>query len=196
MINDLDGIVDTSIKFNKMKTWTKTIRKLEQKRSFEKQNLRMSKDYSNLGCTDKFTLIKKSLCEINSLTVRIKNLHNILKKAWNSLGYEDKCRYRYWINKEPFPTDLFNQWKNSKSKLRFDEWLDPKTNDPKKVIEEFDDKLTVIGNADFNTAQNSTELKVEMRLTRREAEKIANKIIHFLAISDAAELILDLHDED
>ena len=59
-----------------------------------------------------------------------------------------------------------------------------------------DDKLTVIGKADFDAAPNSTELKVEMRLTRAEAEKIANKIIHFLATSDAEELILDLNDED
>lgn len=183
--------------FKKMKRWTKTMRKLEGERSWHKQNLRMTK-YDNISCNEHIYLVKREAGMINRRSARIANLRHLHNDAWRRLSYEDRCRYRFWIANEPFPNDLYEQWeKTGPKRVSFYDWLKKPDHaaELKKVIEEFDDKLTVIGKADFDAAP-STELKVEMHLTRAEAEKIANKIIHFLATSDADELILDLHDED
>jgi len=184
--------------FAKMKRWTKTMHKLEGERSWHKQNLRMSK-FNNVSCSEHIRIVQREADSINCRSVRIMNLRHLHNEAWFNLTYEDRCRYRFWIAKEPFPNDLYEQWeKTGPKRVSFCDWLKEPNHaaELKKVIEEFDDKLTVIGKADFDTAPNSTELKVEMHLTRAEAEKIANKIIHFLATSDADELTLDLHDED
>jgi alpha-amylase/alpha-mannosidase (GH57 family) len=183
--------------FKKMKRWTKTMRKLEGERSWHKQNLRMTK-YDNISCNEHIYLVKREAGMINRRSARIANLRHLHNDAWRRLSYEDRCRYRFWIANEPFPNDLYEQWEKTGPKSSFFDWLEKPdhASEMKKVIEEYDDKLIVIGHSDGTKFTPSTELKVEMRLTRREAEKIANKIIHFLAISDAAELILDLHDED
>lgn len=184
--------------FNKMKRWTKTMRKLEGERSWHKQNLRLSK-YDNISCNEHINFVQREAGSINRRSARIANLRHLHNDAWRRLSYEDRCRYRFWVANEPFPNDLYEQWeKTGPKRVSFHDWLKEPNHaaESKKVIEEFDDKLTVIGKADFEAAPNSTELKVEMHLTRREAEKIANKIIHFLASSTAAEIILDLHDED
>lgn len=184
--------------FKKMKRWTHTMRKLEGERSWHKQNLRMSK-FDNLSCNEHINFVQHEADQINRRSARIANLRHLHNDAWRRLSYEDRCRYRFWVANEPFPNDLYEQWEKTGPKgVSFHDWLKEPNHaaEMKKVIEEFDDKLTVIGKADFEAAPNSSELKVEMRLTRREAEKIANKIIHFLASSDGDELILDLHDED
>ena len=184
--------------FKRMKRWTESMHRLEGERSQHKQSLRLSK-FNNVSCSEHIRIVQDESDQINRRSARIMKLRHLHNEAWSRLSYEDRCRYRFWVADEPFPNDLYKQWTNTGAKrVSFHDWLKEPDHaaELKKVIEEFDDKLTVIGNADFNTAQNSTELNVEMRLTRREAEKIANKIIHFLAISDAAELILDLHDED
>lgn len=184
--------------FRKMKRWTKTMRKLEGERSWHKQNLRMTK-YDNISCNEHIYLVQREADQINRRSARIANLRHLHNDAWRRLSYEDRCRYRFWVANEPFPNDLYEQWeKTGPKRVSFHDWLKEPNHaaEMKKVIEEFDDKLTGIGKADFDAAPNSTELKVEMHLTRVEAEKIANKIIHFLASSDAAEIILDLHDED
>jgi alpha-amylase/alpha-mannosidase (GH57 family) len=181
-----------------MKRWTKTMRKLEGERSWHKQNLRMTK-YDNISCNEHIRLVEREAGSINRRSARIANLRHLHNDAWRRLSYEDRCRYRFWVANEPFPNDLYEEWeKTGPKRVSFSDWLKEPNHSAelKKVIEEFDDKLTVIGKADFDAAPNSTELNVEMHLTRAEAEKIANKIIHFLATSDADELILDLHDED
>ena len=183
--------------FKKMKRWTHTMHKLEGERSWHKQNLRMSK-FNNVSCSEHIRIVQREADQINRRSVRIANLRHLHNDAWRRLSYEDRCRYRFWVADEPFPNDLYEQWtKTGAKRVSFYDWLKEPNHaaEMKKVIEEFDDKLTVIGKADFNAAL-STELKVDMHLTRAEAEKIANKIIHFLATSDADELILDLHDED
>ncbi len=183
--------------FKKMKRWTNAMHRLERERSFHKQNLRMCK-FVNLSCNEQIRIVQHEADEINRRSVRIMNLRHLHNDQWRGLTYEDRCRYRFWVANEPFPNDLYEQWTETGAKRSFFDWLKKPdhASEMKKVIEEFDDKLTVIGKADFDAAPNSTELNVEMRLTRVEAEKIANKIIHFLASSTAAELILDLHDED
>lgn len=184
--------------FRKMKRWTKTMHKLEKERSWHKQNLRMFK-YDHVSCNEHIRLVEKEAGSINRRSARIMNLRRLHNEAWFNLLYEDRCRYRFWVANEPFPNDLYEQWtKTGAKRVSFCDWLKEPDHaaELKKVIEEYDGKMTVIGEADFGTTPNSTELKVEMHLTRAEAEKIANKIIHFLASSDAAELILDLHDED
>ena len=183
--------------FKKMKRWTKSMHKLEGERSWHKQNLRMSK-FDNLSCREHINFVQSEADQINRRSVRIANLRHLHNDAWRRLSYEDRCRYRFWVANEPFPNDLYEQWtKTGAKRVSFYDWLkEPNHADElKKVIEEYDDKLTVIGKADIESTPSS-ELKVEMRLTRREAEKIANKIIHFLASSTAAELTLDIHDED
>ena len=184
--------------FKKMKRWTHTMRKLEGERSWHKQNLRMSK-FNNVSCSEHIRIVQREADSINRRSARIANLRHLHNDAWRRLSYEDRCRYRFWVADEPFPNDLYEEWeKTGPKRVSFYDWLKEPDHaaELKKVVEEFDDKLTVIGTADFDAAPNSTELKVEMHLTRAEAEKIANKIIHFLATSDADELILDLHDED
>ena len=180
-----------------MKRWTKSMHKLEGERSWHKQNLRMSK-FDNLSCREHINFVQSEADQINRRSVRIANLRHLHNDAWRRLSYEDRCRYRFWVANEPFPNDLYEQWtKTGAKRVSFYDWLKEPNHaaELKKVIEEYDDKLTVIGKADIESTPSS-ELKVEMRLTRREAEKIANKIIHFLASSTAAELTLDLHDED
>lgn len=183
--------------FKKMKRWTKSMHKLEGERSWHKQNLRMSK-FDNLSCREHINFVQSEADQINRRSVRIANIRHLHNDAWRRLSYEDRCRYRFWVANEPFPNDLYEQWtKTGAKRVSFYDWLKEPDHaaELKKVIEEYDDKLTVIGKADIDSTPSS-ELKVEMHLTRREAEKIANKIIHFLASSTAAELILDLHDED
>jgi hypothetical protein len=184
--------------FKRMKRWTESMHRLEGERSQHKQSLRLSK-LNNVSCSEHIRIVQHEADQINRRSARIMKLRHLHNDAWRRLSYEDRCRYRFWVADEPFPNDLYEQWEKTGAKrVSFHDWLKEPDHaaELKKVIEEFDDKLTVIGNADFNTAKNSTELKVEMHLSRVEAEKIANKIIHFLASSDAAELILDLHDED
>ena len=181
-----------------MKRWTKTMHKLEGERSWHKQNLRTSK-FNNVSCNEHISIVQREAGSINRCSCRIMNLRHLHNDAWFNLSYEDRCRYRFWIANEPFPHDLYEQWeKTGPNRVSFCDWLKKPdhASETKKVIEEFDDKLTVFRRADFVAAPNSTELKLEMRFTRGEAEKFANKIIHFLATSDAEELILDLHDED
>lgn len=183
--------------FKKMKRWTESMHKLEGERSWHKQNLRMSK-FDNVSCREHINFVQSEADQINRRSVRIMNLRHLHNDEWRRLSYEDRCRYRFWVANEPFPNDLYEQWtKTGAKRVSFYDWLkEPNHADElKKVIEEYDDKLTVIGKADIESTPSS-ELKVEMRLTRREAEKIANKIIHFLASSTAAELTLDIHDED
>ena len=183
--------------FKKMKRWTESMHKLEGERSWHKQNLRMSK-FDNVSCSEHIRIVQREASSINRRSARIMNLRHLHNDEWRRLSYEDRCRYRFWVANEPFPNDLYEQWtKTGAKRVSFYDWLkEPNHADElKKVIEEYDDKLTVIGKADIESTPSS-ELKVEMRLTRREAEKIANKIIHFLASSTAAELTLDIHDED
>lgn len=182
--------------FYKMKRWTKTMHKLEGERSWHKQNLRTSK-FNSVSCNEHIHIVEREAGSINRRSARIANLRHLHNQAWFNLTYEDRCRYRFWVANEPFPNDLYDQWTKTGSHVSFHDWLKKpdRSAEMNKVIEEYDSKLTVIGKSDIKDLP-STELKVEMRLTRAEAEKIANKIIHFLATSDDDELILDLHDED
>ena len=172
------------------------MRKLEGERSWHKQNLRMSK-FNNVSCSEHIRIVQREADSINRRSARIANLRHLHNDAWRRLSYEDRCRYRFWVADEPFPNDLYEEWeKTGPKRVSFYDWLKEPDHaaELKKVVEEFDDKLTIIGKADFS--HDPTDLRVEMHLTRREAEKIANKIIHFLASSTAADLILDLHNED
>jgi hypothetical protein len=90
-------------KFEKLKRWTDTIRKIEVERSRLKATMNVCLHAQCLSVNSIVSSVIKWQRRIHILHYRLSNLHHLHNETWENLKYEDKVRYRYWANGEEFP---------------------------------------------------------------------------------------------
>ena len=99
---------ETLAKYEELRNLSEAKRELETAKRLHKKKLRkwFRRDVSSVDDLKrkygKVDAYNDKILEDNENIALLRNQHNQL---WNALAYEEKVRYRYWINGESYPND-------------------------------------------------------------------------------------------